>query len=88
MPLEQYLKLFASLKRAPGSIWNEATLRKAPHKPILLLAVIDLVSRGVSSSRIETISYGKEKPIDGGSNEQAWQQNRNAQTQIVSGQLG
>ena len=47
-----------------------------------------LVSRGVSSSRIETISYGKEKPIDGGSNEQAWQQNRNAQTQIVSGQLG
>lgn len=47
-----------------------------------------LVSKGVSPSRIETISYGKEKPIDGGSNEQAWEINRNAHTQIVSGQLG
>ena len=47
-----------------------------------------LVSRGISPSRIETISYGKEKPIDGRSNEEAWEINRNAHTQIVSGQLG
>ena len=56
MPLEQYLRLFASLKRAPGSIWNEGTLRKAPHKPILLLAVIDLVSRGVVDSPVLSVT--------------------------------
>ena len=38
---------FAFLNRAPGPIWTEATRRKAPHKPILLLAVLDLVHRGV-----------------------------------------
>jgi len=48
--------LFASLKRAPGSIWNEATLRKAPHKPILLLAVIDLISRGVFDSPVLSVT--------------------------------
>ena len=41
------IKQFASLNRAPGAIWTEATKRKAPHKPILLLAVLDLVHRGV-----------------------------------------
>jgi len=44
-----------------------------------------LVSRGVSPSRIETISYGKERPIDTGSNEEAWARNRNAHTAIVAG---
>jgi len=44
-----------------------------------------LVSLGVSASRIDTVSYGKERPIAAGSNEQAWAQNRNAWTQIVSG---
>jgi peptidoglycan-associated lipoprotein len=44
-----------------------------------------LVSRGVSAGRIETISYGKERPIDGGSNEAAWARNRNGHTAIVSG---
>lgn len=47
-----------------------------------------LVSKGVSASRIETISFGKERPIDGRSNEEAWQVNRNAHTQIVSGAVG
>jgi len=42
-----YIKHFASLNRAPGATWSEATKRKAPHKPILLLAVLDLVHRGV-----------------------------------------
>jgi len=41
------LKLFSSLSRAPGATWTEATKRKAPHKPLLLLAVLDLVQRGV-----------------------------------------
>lgn len=44
------LKLFSSLSRAPGAVWTEATKRKAPHKPLLLLAVLDLVHRGVIST--------------------------------------
>lgn len=47
-----------------------------------------LVAQGVPSDRIETISYGKERPLDGRSNEEAWQINRNALTQIVSGTIG
>ncbi|EHP88790.1 hypothetical protein GeomeDRAFT_0672 [Geobacter metallireducens RCH3] len=45
--LTSTLKLFTSLYRAPGAVWTEATRRKAPHKPLLLLAVLDLVHRGV-----------------------------------------
>ncbi len=44
-----------------------------------------LVSRGVAASRIATISYGKERPIDPGTDESAWQKNRNGHTAIVSG---
>lgn len=44
-----------------------------------------LVERGVSPGRIDTISYGKERPIAQGSNEEAWARNRNAHTAIVSG---
>ncbi len=45
------IKHFASLNRAPGASWTEATKRKAPHKPLLLLALLDLVHRGVITSR-------------------------------------
>ena len=44
-----------------------------------------LVSRGVDASRIETISFGKERPIAEGSDEAAWAQNRNAHTAITGG---
>lgn len=44
-----------------------------------------LVNLGVSPARIDTVSYGKEKPIDNGSNEAAWALNRNAFTQIMGG---
>jgi len=44
-----------------------------------------LTARGVSSSRIATVSYGKDRPIDGGSGETAWQHNRNAHTAILDG---
>ena len=44
------IKHFASLNRAPGPTWIEATKCKAPHKPLLLLAVLDLVQRGVITS--------------------------------------
>ncbi len=39
-----------------------------------------LVSLGVDSSRITTVSYGKERPIDPRSNDSAWSVNRNATT--------
>ncbi len=44
-----------------------------------------LVSRGVAPSRISTVSFGKERPIDPGSTEEAFQRNRNARTAIVGG---
>lgn len=45
-PLETTLKVFAGLTCAPGAMWPAATLKKAPHKPIFLLALLDLCSRG------------------------------------------
>ncbi|MHB8529412.1 MAG: peptidoglycan-associated lipoprotein Pal [Caulobacteraceae bacterium] len=47
-----------------------------------------LVGRGVSAGRIETISYGKEHPIDPGDGESAWAKNRNAHTDITQGARG
>lgn len=44
-----------------------------------------LISRGIAASRIETISYGKERPIDPGTGEAAWQHNRNAHTVLTAG---
>lgn len=44
-----------------------------------------LVSLGVAANRVETVSYGKERPLDARSNEEAWSVNRNAHSQIVSG---
>lgn len=43
-----------------------------------------LVSLGVDGSRITTVSYGKERPIDPRSTEEAWALNRNATTTITS----
>ncbi len=42
-----------------------------------------LISQGVSPSRITTVSYGKERPIDPRSNEEAWSLNRNAHTRVI-----
>jgi len=44
-----------------------------------------LVSHGVDASRIETISYGEERPLDPGHNEEAWAKNRRAEFDVVSG---
>jgi len=41
-----------------------------------------LVSKGVDGSRIQTISYGKDRPVAQGEDEQSWQQNRNAITSV------
>ena len=42
-----------------------------------------LISQGVPDSRLLVISWGKERPVATGSNEQAWAQNRRAVTVIV-----
>ena len=41
-----------------------------------------LSDHGVSVARLRTISYGKERPVAVGSNEQAWSQNRRAVSTI------
>ena len=44
-----------------------------------------LVSQGVSTGRIETVSYGKERPICTDSNEACWSQNRRGVTIVTGG---
>jgi peptidoglycan-associated lipoprotein len=44
-----------------------------------------LIAHGVPAGRITTISYGKERPIDPGHDDQAWARNRNAHTAITEG---
>ena len=44
-----------------------------------------LVSQGVSAARVETVSYGKERPICTDSNEACWSQNRRGVTVITGG---
>mgnify|MGYP001221880017 CR=1 FL=1 len=41
-----------------------------------------LVALGINSTRIMTISYGKEKPVALGSNDTAWSQNRRGVTRV------
>jgi peptidoglycan-associated lipoprotein len=42
-----------------------------------------LIGLGISASRINTVSYGKERPVALGSNESAWAQNRRAVTVTI-----
>ena len=44
-----------------------------------------LVSMGVSPSRLQTVSYGKERPICTQSSEDCWAQNRRGVSTITSG---
>lgn len=43
-----------------------------------------LVALGVSSARISTVSYGKERPAVTGSNSAAWAENRRAVTVLIN----
>ena len=43
-----------------------------------------LAARGINPARISTISYGKERPIALGSDEQSWAQNRRAVTIVLN----
>ena len=42
-----------------------------------------LINLGVDGARMKTISYGEERPLDSGSNEDAWAKNRRAHFRIV-----
>ena len=44
-----------------------------------------LVQHGIADSRIQTVSYGEERPIAQGSDESAYSQNRRAEFAITSG---
>jgi len=44
-----------------------------------------MVALGVPSSRVSTISYGKERPADPRSNEEAWARNRRGVTVLRAG---
>jgi peptidoglycan-associated lipoprotein len=44
-----------------------------------------LVSHGIDASRIETISYGEERPLNPGHAEDAWAQNRRDEFTILAG---
>ena len=41
-----------------------------------------LMNTGISASRLSTISYGEERPVDFGNNESAWAKNRRAHFKI------
>lgn len=42
-----------------------------------------LKAQGIAADRIQTISFGKDKPLDTGHDEAAWARNRNAYTNII-----
>ena len=42
-----------------------------------------LISQGVAEARLSVISWGKERPVAPGSNEEAWAQNRRSVTVLV-----
>lgn len=47
-----------------------------------------LVGHGISAARVSTISYGKERPIDDGTDEASMAKNRNGHTAITGGAYG
>ncbi|MBM4186476.1 MAG: peptidoglycan-associated lipoprotein Pal [Gemmatimonadetes bacterium] len=44
-----------------------------------------LEAKGIDPSRIETISYGEERPVDSASDENAWSKNRRDEFQVTAG---
>ncbi len=51
--LTHYLKSFSSLRSDTSrSRWTASTKFRAPHKPLLLLVVIDLIAQGIIKTNI------------------------------------
>jgi hypothetical protein len=52
--LDRYLAEFGNLHSLTGEDWPDATLHRAPHKPLLLMSVLDLIDRQlIRSNHIE-----------------------------------
>ena len=47
-----------------------------------------LIAQGIAAGRLDTVSYGKERPVALGSDPESWAQNRRAVTVVVSTPLG
>jgi putative restriction endonuclease len=55
--LESYLERFAKLRSDSNrSRWPATTYYRAPHKPVLLLAVMDLIAEGTVSANLIEIT--------------------------------
>jgi peptidoglycan-associated lipoprotein len=44
-----------------------------------------LVNKGIDAARLNVVSYGEEKPLDGGHDDSAWAQNRRAEFDATAG---
>jgi predicted restriction endonuclease len=56
--LERYLLMFANLRTDRGrDRYPEITYRRAPHKPFLLLSVMDLIAQGHITQNLIEPSY-------------------------------
>ena len=69
---------------AIGGTWFAAGVA-AVYAGIAQAARDYLVAAGINGSRLEIISYGKERPFATGHDDSAWQQNRRAHLVVRSG---
>ena len=54
MSLDQYLKIFSRLRTDKNrKRWSALTTYQAPHKPFLLLSIMDLIAQGSITERIK-----------------------------------
>lgn len=44
-----------------------------------------LIGKGIEDARLEVVSYGEERPLDPGHNEEAWAKNRRDEFEIIAG---
>lgn len=50
--IEKISQILKKMRAASGNIWTDDTKKKAPHKPLLLLSVMDLIEQGDITSSI------------------------------------
>jgi len=54
MSLDQYLRSFSRLRTDKNcKRWSALTSHQAPHKPFLLLSIMDLIAQGSITERIK-----------------------------------
>lgn len=55
MSIDAYIDAFASLNTSGTHDWPDATLNKAPYKPLLLLSVLDLVAEEIIDKKLVSL---------------------------------